>query len=102
MFNSYEMGNNFPNVGYQNQSHQRMPTKAEQLRFLVDSFSAKEVERVSDFDTTSTRHACSLERKIFKLGIIVKPLPSPKGTINAECMFCSCCKKLIVNTSSLA
>lgn len=104
MLNAYEMGNSYPNNGYQNQQRQnyRMPTKAEQLKFLIDCFDAKIVERVGDFETNSTRHACLNERKIFKLGVILKPIPSPKGAINAECMYCSYCKKLIINTSSLA
>jgi len=99
MFNAYDNGNQC-NASYR--QNNRMPTKAEQLQFLASSFNASVVERVTEFDSNSTKHACIKERTIFNLGIIIKPIPTPKGTINAECMFCSYCRKLIVNSSSLA
>lgn len=77
------------------------PTKQAIRDYVCMFMGANSVELVDDFETLKARHICQGTTMIQLLDRRYVPVPTTKGMINVEVFFCTNCRKLIINRSSM-
>lgn len=77
------------------------PTAKGIEEYICMLLGTTDVTRVDEFETQVARHICPGSNMISLIGKAIISVPTTKGIINAEYIFCNICKKLILNKSSI-
>lgn len=77
------------------------PTAKGIVDYICMSLGTTDVTRADEFETQSTRHICPGERVIRIIQKNIFGVPTTKGMVYAEIIFCPNCGKLIINKNSI-
>lgn len=93
-YNAYQQG-------FNERGHGGTVSRMDIIHYLSNYFCASEVVLVDEFETRMARHICQGTNIIQLLKVFVFYVPTVKGIVPVEIVYCNYCRKLIINKNSI-